>query len=249
MWPKIPMANAVTETKAQRVERLKREKNPWEGLDDIRKFAREGFDSITARMAGHILPLVGRVHAGRRRRRDRRQERRRQGAAVLHGAHPHSQRPAPFSPASNHRQRHREIRPRNRRPDGPPEHSAALGDDPRPARVARRIVARRPDHHGLLRRRYPQHHRLPARRRRCRRNLRCLVAGARSQPLLRGQRRFLQPAAQVQSLHHRMPRLVRLSGDQRCWLDRDSPRGRIPKLASPCAWAAGFRPIRISRFG
>jgi sulfite reductase (ferredoxin) len=37
---------AATETKAQRVERLKREKNPWEGLDDIRRFAREGFDSI-----------------------------------------------------------------------------------------------------------------------------------------------------------------------------------------------------------
>jgi sulfite reductase (ferredoxin) len=46
------MANAVTETKAQRVERLKREKNPWEGLDDIRKFAREGFDSITPEWLG-----------------------------------------------------------------------------------------------------------------------------------------------------------------------------------------------------
>jgi sulfite reductase (ferredoxin) len=52
------MTNAVTdtavikETKAQRVERLKREKNPWEGLDDIRKFAREGFDSITPEWLG-----------------------------------------------------------------------------------------------------------------------------------------------------------------------------------------------------
>jgi sulfite reductase (ferredoxin) len=43
---------AVTETKVQRVERLKREKNPWEGLDDIRKFAREGFDSITPEWLG-----------------------------------------------------------------------------------------------------------------------------------------------------------------------------------------------------
>ncbi|HYM08531.1 MAG TPA: nitrite/sulfite reductase, partial [Terriglobales bacterium] len=42
----------MTETKAQRVERLKREKNPWEGLDDIRKFAREGFDSITPEWLG-----------------------------------------------------------------------------------------------------------------------------------------------------------------------------------------------------
>ncbi len=46
------MANAVTETKAQRVERLKREKNPWEGLDDIRRFAREGFDSIPPEWLG-----------------------------------------------------------------------------------------------------------------------------------------------------------------------------------------------------
>ncbi len=48
----VPMANATTETKAQRVERLKREKNPWEGLDDIRRFAREGFDSITPEWLG-----------------------------------------------------------------------------------------------------------------------------------------------------------------------------------------------------
>jgi sulfite reductase (ferredoxin) len=56
------MANAPTETaiketplketKVQRVERLKREKNPWEGLDDIRRFAREGFDSITPEWLG-----------------------------------------------------------------------------------------------------------------------------------------------------------------------------------------------------
>ena len=46
------MADAVTETKAQRVERLKREKNPWEGLDEIRRFAREGFGSITPEWLG-----------------------------------------------------------------------------------------------------------------------------------------------------------------------------------------------------
>ena len=165
-------------------------------------------------MAGHIFPLVGRVHPGRRRRRGRREKRGREGAAVLHGAYPHSQRPAPFSPAANHRRRHREIRPRNRRPDGAPEYPAALGDDPGPARVARWIVARRSDHQGVLRRRYPQHHRLPPGRSGCRRNLRRVIAGARSQQLLRGQRRFLQSAAQVQSLHHRMPRVVRLSRNQ-----------------------------------
>jgi hypothetical protein len=37
---------ATQETKAQRVERLKREKNPLQCLDEIRSFAREGHASI-----------------------------------------------------------------------------------------------------------------------------------------------------------------------------------------------------------
>ena len=36
----------VKETKAQRVERLKRQKNPWDHLDEIREFARRGHASI-----------------------------------------------------------------------------------------------------------------------------------------------------------------------------------------------------------
>ncbi len=40
------MTQAVKETKAQRVERLKREKNPWECLEEIRQFARKGYDVI-----------------------------------------------------------------------------------------------------------------------------------------------------------------------------------------------------------
>ncbi len=46
------MPNPVAETKAQRVERLKREKNPWEALDEIRRFARQGFDSIPPEWIG-----------------------------------------------------------------------------------------------------------------------------------------------------------------------------------------------------
>ena len=42
----MTMTTTTKETKAQRVERLKRSKNPWEGLDEIRRFAREGFGSI-----------------------------------------------------------------------------------------------------------------------------------------------------------------------------------------------------------
>jgi sulfite reductase (ferredoxin) len=40
------MLNSQKETKAQRAERLKGEKNPWERLDEIRGFARQGFASI-----------------------------------------------------------------------------------------------------------------------------------------------------------------------------------------------------------
>jgi sulfite reductase (ferredoxin) len=39
-------AQAVTESKAQRAERLKREKNPWECLEEIRAFASGGFSSV-----------------------------------------------------------------------------------------------------------------------------------------------------------------------------------------------------------
>ncbi len=37
---------APKETKAQRIERLKRAKNPWEALDEIREFARKGRSSV-----------------------------------------------------------------------------------------------------------------------------------------------------------------------------------------------------------
>src|SRR5437879_2300173 len=40
------VTEAVKETKAQRVERLKREQNPWEAYEDILRFAREGWDSV-----------------------------------------------------------------------------------------------------------------------------------------------------------------------------------------------------------
>src|SRR5438132_14312192 len=46
------MAQTGKETKAQRVERLKREKNPWQALDEIRGFARAGFTSIPPEWIG-----------------------------------------------------------------------------------------------------------------------------------------------------------------------------------------------------
>jgi sulfite reductase (ferredoxin) len=46
------MTNPIKETKAQRVERLKRAKNPWEGLEEIRRYARDGFNSIPPEWIG-----------------------------------------------------------------------------------------------------------------------------------------------------------------------------------------------------
>jgi sulfite reductase (ferredoxin) len=40
------MVEAAKESKAQRVERLKRGKNPWECLEEIRRFSREGYGTI-----------------------------------------------------------------------------------------------------------------------------------------------------------------------------------------------------------
>jgi sulfite reductase (ferredoxin) len=52
----MPMTIANTtskkETKAQRAERLKRAMNPWDGLNEIRRFAREGFSSIPPEWIG-----------------------------------------------------------------------------------------------------------------------------------------------------------------------------------------------------
>ncbi|HMD32527.1 MAG TPA: nitrite/sulfite reductase, partial [Candidatus Acidoferrales bacterium] len=49
----------VTETKAQRVERLKREKNAWESFDEIERFARQGYDSIPKEWLGTYFRAWG----------------------------------------------------------------------------------------------------------------------------------------------------------------------------------------------
>ncbi len=47
-----PKVEGPRETKAQRVERLKREKNPWECFNEIERFAREGYGSIPPEWLG-----------------------------------------------------------------------------------------------------------------------------------------------------------------------------------------------------
>ena len=47
------------ETKAQRMERLKREKNPWEAFDEVRAFAREGRTSVVPEWASAYFKWWG----------------------------------------------------------------------------------------------------------------------------------------------------------------------------------------------
>src|SRR5579862_100588 len=55
------MAGAVPdkETKAQRMERLKREKNPWEAFDEVRAFARAGRSSVVPEWASAYFKWWG----------------------------------------------------------------------------------------------------------------------------------------------------------------------------------------------
>ncbi len=53
------MAEPVQENKTQRVERLKREKNAWERLDEIRAFARNGLSSIPPEWLGTYFRTWG----------------------------------------------------------------------------------------------------------------------------------------------------------------------------------------------
>ncbi len=55
------MAHTVPEkeTKAQRMERLKREKNPWEAFDEVRTFAREGRASVVPEWASAYFKWWG----------------------------------------------------------------------------------------------------------------------------------------------------------------------------------------------
>jgi sulfite reductase (ferredoxin) len=49
----------MEETKTQRVERLKREKNPWEALDELRAYARQGIEAVPQEWLGTYLRWWG----------------------------------------------------------------------------------------------------------------------------------------------------------------------------------------------
>jgi sulfite reductase (ferredoxin) len=55
----IPAPTPVKETKAQKVERLKRELNPWDAWDEVRRFAREGRGSVLPEWTGTYFKWWG----------------------------------------------------------------------------------------------------------------------------------------------------------------------------------------------
>ena len=54
-----PATTAVKETKAQKSERLKLAKNPWEAWDEVRQFAKEGRESVLPEWAGTYFKWWG----------------------------------------------------------------------------------------------------------------------------------------------------------------------------------------------
>src|ERR1700712_1017742 len=54
-----PVAAVVKETKAQKSERLKAAKNPWEAWEEVRQFAREGRESVLPEWAGAYFKWWG----------------------------------------------------------------------------------------------------------------------------------------------------------------------------------------------
>src|SRR5437879_9033088 len=54
-----PVAAVVKETKAQKSERLKAAKNPWEAWEEVRQFAREGRESVLPEWAGTYFKWWG----------------------------------------------------------------------------------------------------------------------------------------------------------------------------------------------
>jgi hypothetical protein len=102
-------AVAVKETKAQKVERLKREKNPWEAWDEVRQFAREGRGSVLPEWTGTYFKWWGIYTQG-------------DGLGVTGGVGGEGK-------ASEYRAHNSEVRARGCRYYNAPEYSVALADD------------------------------------------------------------------------------------------------------------------------
>ena len=104
----LPAAPPAKETKAQKSERLKLEKNPWEAWEEVRQYAREGRASLPAAWAEFYMKWWGVYTQGDGVGRDRRHGRGRQGDRVLHDADRDAERAANLAPAARHWRDHQE---------------------------------------------------------------------------------------------------------------------------------------------
>ena len=59
MTPLVPAEPTIRETKAQKMERLKREKNPWDAFAEVRQFARDGRGSVAPEWASAYFKWWG----------------------------------------------------------------------------------------------------------------------------------------------------------------------------------------------
>ena len=239
------MADAVKETKAQRAERLKRELNPWEAYDEIERFAREGHAAIPPEwwtyfrwwgvysQGDGVGAIGGKGGEGKSLPYLMVRIRIPNGLLVSHQLRTIADLAERYARGIADLTVRQNVQ----------LHWVRIEDLP----AVFQTLWRSRDHHaGRVRRRHPQRHRLPARRRRCRRGRGRLPARPGRDPPAERQPGLLQPAAQVQDLDHRLPRVVLVSGDQRRRADR-APRTRRPaRSGSRSGSAEGCRRIRAS---
>ena len=148
------------ETKAQRAERLKRAKNPWEAFDEVRTFAREGRSSVVPEWAGMYFKWWGIYTQG-------------DGVGATGGKGGEGLVSDYFMmrigipngiirrPTADHRRHHAEVCAQSGRHHRPAEYPIALANDRVPARSSGCSGRDRPLAERRLRRRGAQRNGLP----------------------------------------------------------------------------------------
>ena len=208
------------------MERLKREKNPWEAFDEVRAFAREGRSSVLPEWASAYFKWWGIYTQG-------------DGVGAVGGKGGEGKATEYFMMrigmpngmlTSEQIRVIADIAANARAGPGrhhrPPGHSTSLADHRVHSRDHRRPRPHRTLAQRSLRRCCAQCDRLPAGR------FGCTTRSSTPRPCpdwpthAGRQPGALQPAAQIQDLDHRLFRLVLLSRDQRHWPSPPCVRGR-----------------------
>ena len=217
------MTIAAKETKAQKVERLKRAKNPWEGLEEIRRFAREGFESIPPEWIGTYFRWWGVYTQG-------------DGAGVTGGKGGEGRALQRFMVRIRIPNGMMTFRQLRAIADLTRRHANGIADLTVRQNIqlhwvtievsagsARRSLASGLNTTGACGDVMRNVTGCPVAGVDADEIVRRFAAGAGSFAVVGGQCRILQPATKVQDFDHRMPRVVPLSRNQRHWPDCDDP--------------------------